>query len=164
MFADYISHILPELGEENIREMSFDLFAYRELKGIVSDCEDRYDQIERAVLLPKSQELCREKQSAEFAGRLDGYMLGLEDELMNFRDIEYRGSTLSEKEIIDLFYFKFLDIPLLSRMEAVAEYFIDQVETLRDRDLVDEEKEELLGRFNRMYETRDCYILYSRLL
>ncbi len=164
VFADYISHILPELGEENIREMSFDLFAYRELKGIVSDCEDRSDQIERAVLLPKSQELCREKQSAEFAGRLDGYMLGLEDELMNFRDIEYRGSTLSEKEIIDLFYFKFLDIPLLSRMEAVAEYFIDQVETLRDRDLVDEEKEELLGRFNRMYETRDCYILYSRFL
>ena len=27
VFADYISHILPELGEENIREMSFDLFA-----------------------------------------------------------------------------------------------------------------------------------------
>ena len=35
VFSDYISHILPELGEENIREMSFDLFAYRELKGIV---------------------------------------------------------------------------------------------------------------------------------
>ena len=35
VFADYISHILPELGEENIREMSFDLFAYRELKEIV---------------------------------------------------------------------------------------------------------------------------------
>lgn len=164
VFADYISHILPELGEENIREMSFDLFAYRELKGIVSDCEDRYDQIERTVLIPDSQNLCREKQSSEFAGRLDGYLLGLEDELMNFRDVEYKGCTLSEKEIIDLFYFKFLDIPLLSRMEAVAEYFIDQVETLRDRDLADEEKEEVLERFNRMYETRDCYILYSRFL
>ena len=29
VFSDYISHILPELGEENIREMSFDLFAYK---------------------------------------------------------------------------------------------------------------------------------------
>ena len=164
VFADYISHILPELGEENIREMSFDLFAYRELKGIVSDCEDRYDQIERSVLIPESQELCREKQSAGFAGQMDAYMLGLEDELMNFKDIEYKGCTLSEKEIIDLFYFKFLDIPLLSRMEAVAEYFIDQVETLRDRDLADEEKEELTERFLRMYETRDCYVLYSRFL
>ena len=28
VFADY-SYILPELGEENIREMSFDLFAYK---------------------------------------------------------------------------------------------------------------------------------------
>lgn len=164
VFADYISHILPELGEENIREMSFDLFAYRELKGIVSDCEDRYDQIERSVLIPESQELCREKQSAGFAGQMDAYMLGLEDELMNFKDIEYKGCTLSEKEIIDLFYFKFLDIPLLSRMEAVAEYFIDQVETLRDRDIADEEKEELTERFLRMYETRDCYVLYSRFL
>ena len=164
VFADYISHILPELGEENIREMSFDLFAYRELKKIVGDCEDRYDQIERTVLNPKIQEICREKQSPEFVSKLDGFVLRLEDELMNFRDVEYRGCTLSEKEIIDLFYFKFLDVPLLSRMHSVAEYFIDQVETLRDRDLSDEEREEVMECFRSMYETRDCYVLYSRFL
>ena len=164
VFADYISHILPELGEENIREMSFDLFAYRELKDIVGDCEDRYDQIEHTVLNPKIQDICREKQSPEFVSKLDGFVLRLEDELMNFRDVEYRGCTLSEKEIIDLFYFKFLDVPLLSRMHSVAEYFIDQVETLRDRDLSDEEREEVMERFMKMYETRDCYVLYSRFL
>ena len=164
VFADYISHILPELGEENIREMSFDLFAYRELKEIVGDCEDRYDQIERTVLNSKIQEICREKQSPEFVSKLDGFVLRLEDELMNFHDVEYRGCTLSEKEIIDLFYFKFLDVPLLSRMHSVAEYFIDQVETLRDRDLSDEEREEVMECFRSMYETRDCYVLYSRFL
>ena len=164
VFADYISHILPELGEENIREMSFDLFAYRELKDIVGDCEDRYDQIEHTVLNPKIQDLCREKQSPEFVSKLDGFVLRLEDELMNFRDVEYRGCTLSEKEIIDLFYCKFLDVPLLSRMHSVAEYFIDQVETLRDRDLSDEEREEVMECFRSMYETRDCYVLYSRFL
>ena len=164
VFADYISHILPELGEENIREMSFDLFAYRELKDIVGDCEDRYDQIEHTVLNPKIQDICREKQSPEFVSKLDGFVLRLEDELINFRDVEYRGCTLSEKEIIDLFYFKFLDVPLLSRMHSVAEYFIDQVETLRDRDLSDEEREEVMECFRSMYETRDCYVLYSRFL
>ena len=164
VFADYISHILPELGEENIREMSFDLFAYRELKDIVGDCEDRYDQIEHTVLNPKMQDICREKQSPEFVSKLDGFVLRLEDELMNFRDVEYRGCTLNEKEIIDLFYFKFLDVPLLSRMHSVAEYFIDQVETLRDRDLSDEEREEVMECFRSMYETRDCYVLYSRFL
>ena len=164
VFADYISHILPELGEENIREMSFDLFAYRELQDIVGDCEDRYDQIEHTVLNPKIQDICREKQSPEFVSKLEGFVLRLEDELMNFRDVEYRGCTLSEKEIIDLFYFKFLDVPLLSRMHSVAEYFIDQVETLRDRDLSDEEREEVMECFRSMYETRDCYVLYSRFL
>ena len=144
--------------------MSFDLFAYRELTDIVGDCEDRYDQIEHTVLNPKIQDICREKQSPEFVSKLDGFVLRLEDELMNFRDVEYRGCTLSEKEIIDLFYFKFLDVPLLSRMHSVAEYFVDQVETLRDRDLSDEEREEVMECFRSMYETRDCYVLYSRFL
>ena len=36
VFSDYISHILPELGEENIKEMSFDLFAYKQLRDTVS--------------------------------------------------------------------------------------------------------------------------------
>ena len=63
VFADYISHILPELGEENIREMSFDLFAYRELQDIVGDCEDRYDQIERSLNFPDMPSLYKEKQS-----------------------------------------------------------------------------------------------------
>ena len=52
MFSDYISHILPELGEENIREMSFDLFAYKELHSIVNDCEDRYDELEHQMQFP----------------------------------------------------------------------------------------------------------------
>ena len=49
VFSDYISHVLPELGEENIQEMSFDLFAYRQLKDVVSDCEDRYHFIEHQI-------------------------------------------------------------------------------------------------------------------
>ena len=52
VFSDYISHILPELGEENIREMSFDLFAYKELHSIVNDCEDRYDELEHQMQFP----------------------------------------------------------------------------------------------------------------
>lgn len=147
VFADYISHILPELGEENIREMSFDLFAYRDLQDTAADCEDKYDQIEKAVQNPSLWKIYREKQSPEFISRLDGFMLELEDELMNFRDVEYKGYTLTEGEIIRLFYFKFSEIPLLSRMEAVGEYFIDQVETLRGRDLSEEEREEITDKF-----------------
>lgn len=164
VFSDYISHILPELGEENIREMSFDLFAYKRLKNVVSDCEDRYDLIERQIAGLCDEKLLKEKLSRDFLDRMEGYLVELEDSLMNFRDVEHRGVVKKEQEIIELFYFKFMDIPLLSRMDAVAEYFIDEVETLKGFDLPDEEKEAVKSRFYRMYETRDLYVLYNRFL
>ena len=164
VFSDYISHILPELGEENIREMSFDLFAYKRLKNTVSDCEDRYDLIERQIAGLCDEELLKEKQSRDFLDRMEGYLAELEDSLMNFRDIEHRGVVKKEQEIIELFYFKFMDIPLLSRMDAVAEYFIDEVETLKGFDLPEEERDVVKSRFYRMYETRDLYVLYNRFL
>ena len=164
VFSDYISHILPELGEENIREMSFDLFAYKRLKNTVSDCEDRYDLIERQISGLCDEELLKEKQSRDFLNRMEGYLAELEDSLMNFRDIEHRGVVKKEQEIIELFYFKFMDIPLLSRMDAVAEYFIDEVETLKGFDLPEEERDAVKSRFYRMYETRDLYVLYNRFL
>ena len=68
------------------------------------------------------------------------------------------------REIIDLFYFKFQDIPLLSRMEAVAENFIDEVETLRDNDMDEEERAIVMEKFMNMYETQDLYVIYSRFL
>lgn len=164
VFSDYISHILPELGEENIREMSFDLFAYKRLKNTVSDCEGRYDLIERQIAGLCDEELLKEKQSRDFLDRMEGYLAELEDSLMNFRDIEHRGVVKKEQEIIELFYFKFMDIPLLSRMDAVAEYFIDEVETLKGFDLPEEERDAVKSRFYRMYETRDLYVLYNRFL
>ena len=132
VFADYISHILPELGEENIQEMSFDLFAYKELKHVVSDCEDRYHQIERQLkwMTDEEEERYRQKQSAEFIGQTEGFLAGLEDELMDFSEIEWKGLKKTEQELIELFYFKFQDVPLLSRMDAVMEYVIDEYETL----------------------------------
>ena len=164
VFSDYISHILPELGEENIREMSFDLFAYKRLKNTVSDCEDRYDLIERQISGLCDEELLKEKQSRDFLDRMEGYLAELEDSLMDFRDIEHRGVVKKEQEIIELFYFKFMDIPLLSRMDAVAEYFIDEVEPLKGFDLPEEERDAVKSRFYRMYETRDLYVLYNRFL
>ena len=166
VFADYISHILPELGEENIREMSFDLFAYRELKDTASDCEDRYDHLERMMKFPdkKADERFHWKQSKEFVGEVEGFLAVEEDSLMEFRDIEFRGMKLSEEEVIHLFYDKFYETPILKRMDAVMEYFVDSYETLRGRDIEEEDRDLLQKKFDRMYVTKDIYTLYNRLL
>ena len=166
VFADYISHILPELGEENIKEMSFDLFAYRELKDTAADCEDRYDHLERIMAFPdeEEKERFRMKQSADFVGMTEGLLATLEDRLVDFREISFRGMSLTEEELIRMFYFKFQDTPLLARMDAVKEYFIDSYETLKGRDISEEDQELLQRKFDDMYVTKDIYKIYNWLL
>ena len=166
VFSDYISHILPELGEENIREMSFDLFAYKELKNTAADCEDKYDQLERIMKFPDQEALRRAdwKQSAEFVGEIEGFLAMLEDSLMDFRPVEYRGMVMTEEEILKLFYYKFTETPLLKRMDLVRDYFIDEWETLRGRNISDDDKLLLQQKFDKMYVTKDLYRIYCQLL
>lgn len=166
VFSDYISHILPELGEENIREMSFDLFAYQELKGIVADCEDRYHYLEKRMKTKHDvhEEQYLWKQSREFIGAVESFLVTLEDDLMNFKDFEYRGMVKTAQEIMELFYFKFPELPLLTRMESVMEYIVDEYETLSSRSIPEEELMLIREKFMKMYETRDIYVIYDWIL
>ncbi len=163
VFSDYISHVLPELGEEHIQEMSFDLFAYHELKKTVTDCEDRYHHMERQMAFPdqEAQERYRWKQSIECTRAMEAFLIDLEDRLVDFRSVEYRGLQKTEEELRNLFYFKFLDIPLLSRMEEVYAYFVDEYETLVQRTLAEDEAEKLHQKFERMYVKTDLYEIYN---
>ena len=166
VFADYISHILPELGEENIREMSFDLFAYKELKDTAADCEDRYDHLERIMKFPDDQEKerYRMKQSEDYVGMIEGFLATLEDRLVDFREVSFRGTKLTEEELIRMFYFKFQDTPLMARMNAVMDYFVDAYETLKGRDISDDDRILLQEKFDSMYVTKDIYTIYNWLL
>jgi DNA helicase-2/ATP-dependent DNA helicase PcrA len=166
VFADYISHILPELGEENIREMSFDLFAYRELQDVARDCEDRYYDIEKRIRISddKAQMRGRWKQSEQYVQAVEGFLVELEDRLVDFRDVELKGLKKKAQEILELFYFKFTEVPLLSRMDAVMEYVIDEYETLRGRNLDENEQLFLEEQFRSMYVTTDICEIYNWLL
>ena len=165
-FSDYISHILPELGEEHIQEMSFDLFAYKELKEVANDCEDRYDYLEKKMKFQDSEWEIRfkEKQSASFIGQMEGFLAMLEEDLVNIRSFTFKGFHKTEEEIIHLFYYKFQTVPLLARMDAVMEYLIDEYETLHGKNISEEDMEALRETFQKMYVTTDLYEIYGWLL
>ena len=80
--------------------MSFDLFAYRELKDTAADCEDRYHQLERLMRCSdaRSAERYHEKQSEAFIGQTEGFLASLEDALLDFKDVEFREMKLTEEE------------------------------------------------------------------
>ena len=163
VFSDFISHILPVLGEENIQEMSLDLFAYKELKDVASDCEDRWHQIERQICNDDVDEDrgYRWKQSAEFVETAEGFLIELEDRLVDFKDVRYKGMEKKADEILKMFYLRFQGIPLLSRMDAVMEYFTDEFETLQGKDIPEEDREFIRSQFQSMYATTDLYVIYN---
>lgn len=171
IFADYISHILPELGEENISEMSFDDFAYHELKEF-GEAEDIYDHLERLISLmdkdlnqaEKYKERVIKKQSDKFAADIREYVLKLEYELMNFKNFKYKKIQKTADDIAEMFYEKFPDIPIMKRMESIAEYVIDEAETLAGRDFRQEERDEIFAGMNKMYETISLLELYQKFL
>ena len=166
VFSDYISHILPELGEENIQEMSLDIFAYKELKGIAADCEDRYHQIERRIagVSKEDEKRYQWKQSKEFLAAVEGFLIELEDRLVDFKDVSYRGLRKSSDEILEMFYYKHMNKPILSRMGAIQEYFVDEYETLYGKNLPEEELVIIQEKFDKMYVTKDIYEIYNWLL
>ena len=77
----------------------------------------------------------------KFLGLTEVFLANLEDSLMDFYEVSFKGIVKTEAELVNLFYFKFQDLPLLSRMEAILEHFTDEYETLYNRRLSEEEEE-----------------------
>lgn len=168
VFSEYISHILPELGEENILEMTLDLYAYKELKAY-KEAEDRYHYLERLLRMGEKeaeeyQSHVQEKQSREYAEELQRFVLLLEDDLMNLRPLSYKKIEKSAEELRTLFYKKFPDIPILARMKTLADYIIDEQETLLNREYDVLERGIVETKLDAMYETKNLLVLYNRFL
>lgn len=163
IFSDYISHILPELGEENIMEMSFDTFAYRELREVAFDTEDRCELMEKLLAGDDNPGGYKDKQSADFVAALDGFILMLDDTLPEFKDVRIRNWVMKAGEIEELFFFKFVDLPIMTRMEAIGEKILDEYETLYPP-VSQEEKDEFYITLNSMLRTTDLYEIYNEFL
>ena len=93
------------------------------------------------------------RQSQEYAKEIYGYVLKMESDGISFQNIQFEKIKKTAKEIEELFYFKFPEIPFLKRMEAVAEYLIDEEETLQGKDMDLLKKEVFTEKLLRFYRT-----------
>ncbi len=131
-----------------------------------ADCEDRYHQIEKRIagVSAEDEKRFQWKQSREFLAAVEGFMIELEDRLIDFKDVYYKGLKKNSDEILELFYYKHMNKPILSRMEAICEYFVDEYETLYGKNLPEEELLIIQEKFDRMYVTKDIYEIYNWLM
>jgi len=125
IFSQYISNVLPELGEENTKETSIHAFLLSYLKEFktiesFSSFIERYYQKEE-----NNYELTKYKQSDGIVEDLNYY---LEDLVKNSRfidDIITRDVTITSDELNQLLHTKYAHFPLFKRIEVISEKLCD---------------------------------------
>ena len=142
IFSEYISNVLPELGEENILQTTFQDYAVNILK---KNCEARNQQLEYLLSgiggneYRTREENIRYKSSAEFIEVLDEYLKFLEQR--QFEDLYFNGHlVLSKEECKEIYYRRYLFFPVIKRLTMVRERFFYLLEPLRRKRLKEVEK------------------------
>lgn len=117
VFGDYISNVIPELGEEPIYELSFSDIAEIGLENVIG-FEPEPDPLEAED--EKWGERVRFKSSPEFAGLLDEYIWKMPDRVFAPFDYEFGRFTVDREWIRERFlaYGKY---PVKRRLSMIAD-------------------------------------------
>jgi DNA helicase II / ATP-dependent DNA helicase PcrA len=127
IFNDYISNVLPELGEENMCQTTFKEYMHKSLGNelILEDYCDMMEYILASKEKPAYQQRIRNikyKSSIEFKDLLKQYVTYVEKTDRDFTDIILRDKVIiSSKDLKDLFYKDYAQFPLKRRLHKLRE-------------------------------------------
>ena len=132
IFSDYISNVLPELGEANIREMNFDDLIRVELQNICK-VEHRFDFIE--YLIGVGDDVTARKTAVEYKSGVDffyamlNFLDGFAEKYVRFVDVNVEGLTVPADYIQKYFLKEYTHekVPYFNRFNNIAS-FADSVE------------------------------------
>lgn len=149
MFNSYINSVLPELGEENMKQATFqDLLEQR--LGTRFRLEDPFVQMEYALTgteepgYPARIVGIRFKASMAYMRLLDRYLDHLGREGLIFRDVKFRNETvLTAEEIGEQFTVMGADVRIQDRVSRLADWILkklgERAEEEKEKHWVDEE-------------------------
>ncbi|HEO8418364.1 RNA polymerase recycling motor HelD [Niallia sp. FSL W8-0635] len=170
LFNSYVSTVLPELGEENMRQSTF--YEYLQSRiGKSYQVEDSFSQLE--YLLTETDSVKKEsrlksiqfKSSVEFKKLIDEYLEVLHKDGVVFKDIVFRNKVfISSEELMRKFYEIDSHISIPNRMHLLIEWAQKEMKkhakAERKQSWVDEEmelmdKEEYLEAFHAVQKEED---------
>lgn len=119
IFMDYISAILPSLGETSVKQLTFREFAegFIKTENIMSFKESMENIINGNTNYINQ---VKYKESEEFLKLLDDYILKLNNSYFQLQDVRfYNNIIVSIDEIKDMFNIYFKDMPLFRRSNKI---------------------------------------------
>lgn len=147
MFNSYVSSVLPELGEENMQQTTFQEYLEKRL-GKVFDVEDPYSQLEYVLSGASNQansnedheyqarlESIRFKASYTFFEGIQLYTQSLVSSGMKFRGLRFRGRiVITPQAITERFYSYDTSIRFHNRIAQLAEWVMDELDVVERKE------------------------------
>ncbi|MBN7575019.1 MULTISPECIES: RNA polymerase recycling motor HelD [Clostridium] len=127
IFNEYISDVLPELGEDNMCQTTFKEYMHKALGGGLS--KENYSEMMEYILASKKESdyqirinNIKFKSSKEFIDILKRYVTFMEKEDTNFKNIKFRGDLIiSSQDLDELFFKDYANLPRKRRLQKIRE-------------------------------------------
>ncbi|WP_163100157.1 RNA polymerase recycling motor HelD [Peribacillus alkalitolerans] len=133
MFNSYVSNVLPELGEENMQQVTFQEYLYHRLSNEFQ-VENPYDQLEYVLTAENIPSYRNRVSSIQFKAStryfevINAYRKSLELSGMLFKGINFRGkSIITAQQIADRFYSVDTSLRFHNRLEKLKDWLIKQI-------------------------------------
>ena len=157
VFGDYISGVIPELGEEPIYEMSFGELAEIQLEGVIGFEPDR-DPFETQD--ETWSERVRFKSTLDFVSLMDQYIEQLPEFIFIPTDYVY-GSFSAKGEWIRDRFLAYGTCPVKKRLAMVADDIHDRFETDNIMEQEVPRPRTILKQLNSMLTMKDTLAVYK---
>lgn len=141
MFNSYVSTVLPELGEENMLQTTFQEYLERRL-GKEYQLEDPFIQLEYVLTATADPGYAarmsgiRFKSSESFLNVITKYKDGLMNGGMKFKPVRFQGQVVVPAEaIFEKFYSYEPSVKLVSRLELLRDWMLKELSAFGKRQL-----------------------------
>ena len=142
LFNDYIDQVLPDLGEQNMVQMTYYQYVQHRLPKF--KLETLQQRFERKLTADQLQ-VNRLKSSLVFHQATIAYANHLEKSGMCFRDIKFQGQVIFSREQIEKIYYSFnQNYHLRNRLAATKERLIKRLNRKVDQAAVSDEVQKQL--------------------
>ena len=129
IFEQYISNVLPELGEDNVISSVFEDILSELLNG--RKIQSRNDFLENLIVNSKYKEISRNsiefKTSSFFREILDQVLIDIPRQWIEFEDVYYEGKCVVSGQILKDKILGRPETPLGIKLEQLEDYILEQI-------------------------------------
>jgi DNA helicase-2/ATP-dependent DNA helicase PcrA len=161
VFSDYISNVLPELGEEHIPEVGMEELAAEVLENKYT-FQSFFQQVSHLLEAHDEAfiERIRFKASFDFLSKLNQYLIHVENNYFTFSELRVAGTVVPFPFILERFR-AYHRVPLLKRFPEVVKDIQQHVRTEIQRKLNGQEKAKIWEAVPRMFQLGNVFELYK---